>query len=222
MASRPVQTSLIDGMERPVGPLLGSVFSGTNADLMAAVAELYLSGSVLDTTYGRGKWWDRYTPEPFVFHDLELDGVDFSHLPHDDQSFETVCFDPPYVPAGGVRTSGATEAEQNYRDRFGLAPRSEAELHDLICAGFAECARVASRWLLVKCNDYVNGGRFNLGHKRMLTLGDELGLPVHDLIVHHTGSGPGGHNIFTTLRARRCHSYLLVFDARHLHGTTNG
>lgn len=40
---------------------------------------------------------------------------------------------------------------------------------------------------------------------------EDLGLATHDVIVHHTGSGPGGHNIFTPKRARRHHSYLLVF-----------
>ena len=38
-----------------------------------------------------------------------------------------------------------------------------------------------------------------------------LGCWKHDQIVHHTGSGPGGHNIFDPKRARRHHSYLLVF-----------
>ena len=48
------------------------------------------------------------------------------------------------------------------------------------------------------------------------TLGADAGqrLVCHDLIVHHTGSGPGGHNIFTPKRARRHHSYLLVFTPK--------
>ena len=210
---RPVQTSLIDGMDRPVGPILQSVFAGTNADLIAAVAPIYLTGSVLDTTYGKGRWWDRYQPDPFTFHDLELDGVDFTALPYEANSFDTVCFDPPYVPAGGTRTSGATKDEQTFRDAYGLAPRSLAELNELILAGLAECARVARTWLLVKCSDFVTGGAFTLGHLTVLDEARRLGLAPHDLIVHHTGSGPGGHNIFTVLRARRAHSYLLVFAA---------
>ena len=39
----------------------------------------------------------------------------------------------------------------------------------------------------------------------------DLGCIKHDVIVHYTGSGPGGHNIFDIKRARRHHSYLLVF-----------
>ena len=214
--TRPVQMSLTGDNDRPVGPILPSVFRGTNADLMAAVAPLYLTGSVLDVTYGEGKWWDRFTPDPFTFHDLEkVDGVDFRALPEGTSSVDTVCFDPPYVPQGGTRNSGATDGEANFRGRFGLVQqRSLGELNDMNLAGLAECARVASTWLLVKCCDFVNGGRFVLGHLTMLDAARELGLTPHDLIVHATGAGPGGHNIYEVLRARRSHSYLLVFEVR--------
>lgn len=211
MSARDVQLALVDGMERNVGPVLGSVFTGRrNADLIAAVAPIYLTGSVLDTTYGEGKWWDRYRPDNFTFGDLKT-GVDFTALPYPDASFDTVCFDPPYVPAGGVRTTGQTEAERRYRDSFGLEPRSLAELDELIAAGLAECARVTRRFLLVKCMDFVTGGRFVLGHHTVTDRAIELGLQPHDLIVHAAGTGPGGHNITEVKRARRAHSYLLVF-----------
>ena len=100
--ARDMQLSLVEGMERPVGPLPLSVQTGTNADLIAKVAPLYLTGSVLDVTYGEGKWWDRFTPDPFTFHDLhKVDGVDFTALPEADRSVDTVCFDPPYTISGG-------------------------------------------------------------------------------------------------------------------------
>lgn len=215
--ARDTQLSLVDGMERPVGPLPMSVQSGTNADLIAKIAPLYLTGSVLDVTYGRGKWWDRFTPDPFVFHDLHtVDGVDFRALPHADDSFDTVCFDPPYVPSGTkpqtVETSHRHTAG-DFRERFGLEPMSHSDIFGLFSAGAAECARVARRWVLAKCSDFVTGGVFTLGHVAMLDAARAADLTIHDLIVHHTGTGPGGHNITTIKRARRAHSYLLVFSA---------
>lgn len=211
---RPVALSLYPELvpDRPVGPILASVQTGTNADLIAAVAPFYLAGSVLDVTYGEGKWWTRFTPEPFTKHDLyKVDGVDFRALPEPDASIDTVCYDPPYVPEGGQGTTTAPD----YRDRFGLATyRSQAALDALIAEGLAECARVARTWLLVKCTDYVNARVFTLGHRKVLDMADALGLSCHDLIVHHTGSGPGGHNVFTPIRARRHHSYLLVFTKK--------
>lgn len=209
--TRPVQLSIVEGMDRPTGPILGSVIAGTNADLMAAVAPLYLTGSVLDVTYGRGKWWDRFTPDPFTYHDLHThDGVDFRDLPHPDAAFDAVTFDPPYIPQGGT----ADASLDGFRSGFGLEQRTQAGLDAMIAAGLAECARVARTWLLVKCMDYVNGGRFTLGHLTILDRARDLGLSPHDLIIHNAGTGPGGHNIRTVLRARRAHSTLLVFDVR--------
>lgn len=194
-----------------MGRLIGSVQDGTNADLIRTIAPLYLDGaSVMDVTYGRGKWWDQWRPASLIAHDLALDGVDFRALPEADRSVDVVCYDPPYIPQGGYDTS----TERAFTDGFGLTSRSRSDLWELMESGLAECARVAGKWVLAKCCDFTNGGSFHLGHVQMIRFGETAGLRVHDLLVHHTGSGPGGHNIFTQQRARRHHSYLIVFEAR--------
>lgn len=214
-AARDVQESMFPDLlpARPQGWIMPSVFTGTNAELIAAVAPMYLTGSVLDVTYGEGNWWTKFRPEDEAFkaHDLyKLDGVDFRALPEADESFDAVCFDPPYVPQGGT----GTDDGMAFRDRFGLIEESTPWIatRDLLQAGLAECARVSRMWVLAKCSDFVTGGTFRLGHRWLLDAADDCGLgEAWDLIVHHTGSGPGGHNIFTPIRARRHHSYLLVF-----------
>jgi hypothetical protein len=214
-AARDVQLSAFPDLQadKPVGKIVGSVQTGTNADLIARVAPLYLTGSVLDVTYGEGKWWDRFRPAEFTYHDLhKVDGVDFRNLPHDDDSFDAVCLDPPYVPQGG--TASSTRGTLNFRDRFGLMDESTPwwETKALMQDGFTECARVSRRWVLVKCSDFVSGGKFHCGHRWIEAAADKAGVgDPWDVIVHHAGSGPGGHNITTPLRARREHSYLLVF-----------
>jgi hypothetical protein len=207
---RPRQLALLPGDERPVGPLPGSVVIGDNATLIARIAPLYLTGSVLDVTYGRGQWWRLFRPELFTGHDLELDGVDFRALPYGARAFDSVCFDPPYVPRQG--TSPATRLEdREFRRRYGIdVSRSGAELRALIDDGLAECARVARRWLLVKCCDYTSGRQLHLGHVAVLATAERLGLRAHDLIVHASGSGPGGGQIGAVQRTRREHSYLIV------------
>lgn len=217
---RDVQLSLVEGMERPVGPLPLSVQTGTNADLIARIAPLYLSGSVLDVTYGEGKWWERFRPADFTAHDLhKLDGVDFTALPEADRSVDTVCFDPPYVHSGGAATS---QSADGFRDRFGLeahAPRDA--FYGLILDGLAEVCRVARRYVLVKCMEFAQGeGLDGTGFHDVPTVVTNAarshGWAVHDRIVHNAGTGPGGHNITTIKRARRAHSYLLVFvPVRH-------
>lgn len=209
-ATRDMQLSLVDGMDKPVGRVIESVFKGTNADLMAAVAPIYLTGSVLDTTYGAGKWWTRYRPDPFTYHDLATDGVDFRHQPHDDNSFDTVVFDPPYIPAGGQPTQDKAAFREAYGLGWGANYRSAAELRDLIRDGLTESARVAKTFLLVKCMEFVSSG-FHDMPVDVAVWAAEAGWRKHDTIVHHGGTGPGGHNITTIKRARRAHSYLLVF-----------
>lgn len=208
---RPVQTSFLDAGDVPVGPMPTSVVFGDNAALIAGVAPLYLSGSVLDVTYGQGMWWRRFQPDDFQSHDLAIDGVDFRDLPYADDSWDAVCFDPPYVPRQGPKPA-ARERERLYRARYGLdTPRGPRELEQLIFDGLAECARVSRRWVVVKCCDYVKARRLDLAHIAVIAEAERLGLRVHDFYVHATGTGPGGHQILTVKRARRAHSYLIVF-----------
>jgi SAM-dependent methyltransferase len=225
-AVRPVQASLLPdhAPDRNIGPVPPSVQTGSNAALIARLAPIYLQGEVLDCTYGRGSWWTRWRPPDLVAHDIDLDGVDFTNLPHPDNSFDTVCFDPPYVPAGGKRGAFVRPGEQDFRDRFGLKPFSRADIVTLFRGGMAECARVVrpKGFVLTKCADYVSGGQFFLGHIDMVDAANEFGLRAWDLVVHHTGSGPGGHNITTIQRARRHHSYLIVFrPQKHEDHTTH-
>lgn len=218
MTTRDVQLSLYPDLvpERPQGWIMPSVFRGTNADLIAAIAPMYLTGSVLDVTYGNGAtaggWWHRFTPDPFTFHDLAVDGVDFRCLPEPDESVDAVCFDPPYVAAGGE--SSPMLADQAFQHRYGIGRGRGITgpiLDGLILDGLAEALRVTRRFTLVKCMEFADGtGLHDVPHM-VTTTARELGWVKHDLIVHHTGSGPGGHNIFTPKRARRHHSYLLVF-----------
>ena len=225
-ATRDVQLSAFPEiqMDKPVGKIIGSVFTGTNADLIRAVAPMYLAGSVLDVTYGEGNWWTRYTPEPFTFHDLhKVDGVDFRALPEPDSSVDTVCFDPPYVISGGE-----SEHRPEFQNAYGIGGHNlkmtnseggNAALHALIRGGLVESMRVARRFVLVKCMEFAQGGGvhndfgtdFHDIPFAVTTWALEAGWVKHDTIVHHTGTGPGGHNIFEPVRARRHHSYLLVF-----------
>lgn len=213
---RDVQMSLIEGFDRPVGHILKSVFTQPhNADLIAAVAPLYLTGSVLDVTYGKGMWWKKFTPDPFTFHDITIDGVDFTDLPHADKSFETVVYDPPYIPAGGAATKA--QITDSFRNGFGLtAGRTSNDFDQLVLDGLAEVCRVSAHYVLVKCMEFVGSAKFVDKPTEITNAAADLGFVVHDRIVHFAGSGPGGHNIFEVKRARRVHSYLIVFIRKEL------
>jgi len=192
---RAVQTSLLPELQpdKPIGPILPSVITGKNADLIHAVAPYYLTGSVCDVTYGRGMWWLRFRPSSFVAHDLDPtrgDGVDFTALPEPDDTYDAVCFDPPYIAPGGSATSTLGKPRGpgrggRMRDGFALVQRSHAELWDLIDKGVTECVRVLrpGGFLLAKCMDVTEGQALDLGHRRVIEMAEGHGMIVHETAI---------------------------------------
>jgi hypothetical protein len=170
-----------------------SVIRGTNGVLIAQAARLgYLGGpndTVLDVTYGRGKWWTRYRPTNLLFHDLAVDGVDFRQLPEPDNSVQVVCFDPPYITTG----NRATSTRDDLYARYGLGDmKGWQTCRDLIAQGIKECARVVAPngFLLVKCMDYVESAGKTWNFVFVVQTGEQAGLKFHDRFIHHSGPGP--------------------------------
>ena len=213
---RDTQLSLIEGMEKPVGPIPQSVQDGSNADIIRRISGLYLTGTVLDVTYGRGKWWDSWRPRDLRYHDRALDGVDFRALPYPADSWDTVCFDPPYVESG----SRSTSSRPDFLDGYGLgtdaAERvSPDDTRAVMLAGLVEACRVARSFVLVKCMEYVAWHRFYDVPTEVIVAAGVEGWELHDRIVHASGGGiGGGYRIRVVRRTQRAHSYLLVFAPR--------
>lgn len=72
-----------------------------NAELIADLAELgYLSGRVLDPTYGLGRFWNQHRPDDLTAVDIDprrgVIRADFRSLPFSDNTFNACTFDPPY------------------------------------------------------------------------------------------------------------------------------
>lgn len=198
------------------GPVLAATAWPTNGHLIEAVARLgYLRSEdrVLDPTFGRGVWWQRWRPDVLVTHDIRVDGVDFRDLPHADGEFDAAVFDPPYVSVGGRRTTGLPDMH----DRFGLtdAPTSPAGVQELIDTGLAEVVRVVKPrgFVLVKCQDYISSGRLWPGSFLTTQCGLRLGCELVDRLEHLAGvrpQPPGRRQV----HARRNVSTLLVFRVR--------
>lgn len=186
-----------------------------NGPLIAAAAVLWIKDDdvVLDATYGRGKFWTDYQPVNLIKHDLALDGVDFRHLPEADSSVDVVVFDPPYIAQGGRDTSTA----QDFLGRYGLhdVPKTVDELEKLIRDGMKEAVRVLRPRgrLLVKCMDYISGGRYIAGRHHVVSTALELSLEQVDEFVHYSGLGPQPPRV-RQLHSRRAHSLLCVFEKR--------
>ena len=188
----------------------------TNAHLIADVAALdYLrpTDHVLDPTFGRGTWWNLWRPERLTTHDLRQDGVDFRQLPEQDAMFDAVAFDPPYMAPGGRKTSTLGD----FNDRFGThtAARTPRENQEVINAGLKEMLRVVKGGgvVLVKCCDYVNGGKLFPGTHLTLTAALDLGFRLADRL-EHVGKNPRPQPPRQSVRQLHARRNLTLFVLR--------
>ena len=177
----------------------------SNADLIAAVAELgYLRAHdhILDPTYEKGVWWQKWRPEKLTRHHRAIDGSDFRHLAYPDHSFDAIAFDPPYVCPGGRKTSTIQAMHQRYGMNEGGADdpdfRTPAQLQQIINDGLTEMARLVrpartkkeGGIILVKCQNYIWSGELWEGAELTRQHAVSLGCTVIDRLEMLTTPGP--------------------------------
>lgn len=201
----------------------------TNAELIADVARLgYIKQTdrVLDPTFCNGIWWKKFKPDNLVTYHREKDGSDFRLLGNEeDESFDVIAYDPPYVAPGGIKTSTIPE----FHKRFGMAEggaedrmfSSPAELQDLIDDGLTEMTRLVRKkgFVLVKGMNYVSSGRVWWGVDKIKRHAENLRLNLVDEFIHQGGGRPQEKgrtrkdgSPSTQQHARRNHSNLLVLQ----------
>lgn len=179
-------------------PVLAASRWKSNAELIEQVARLgYITATdlTLDPTHGRGVWWKTWRPKRLVCHDKykgpACDGVDFRELPHPDDYFDVVAYDPPYAAHGGRDTSTLVD----FNDRYGRrdVPMSAEGVQQLINDGLREVQRVVRKGgrVLCKCQDYVWSGALWEGTTLTRNFAvDELGFEVLDRFEHVTTPRP--------------------------------
>lgn len=165
----------------------------TNAELIKAVCTrlsyITTTDRVLDPTYGRGVWWNRWRPNQLVTNDIDptrdtMFHEDFRAMHFTPGTFDAIAFDPPYSATGGI----ATSTIRGYLERYGRAPSTPQEIQTQINDGLTEMHRLvrAGGVVLVKCQSYVWSGKLWLGAHYTLAHALGLGFEVCE-ILHHTG-----------------------------------
>jgi hypothetical protein len=183
----------------------------TNGQLLADVARLFPLSDVFDITFGRGLWWTEHRPVWLSGTDLKHPkdglavqpdehavGVDFRRLPMPDSSLPVVAFDPPYLTQTKAQQAASTlrtpEGDPDFGDRYGLesAAATVPELRRLIAHGMTEATRVLEHrgLLLVKCMNFITGGKHRPFTHWALNVADTLDLDVAAQFVHVSGAGP--------------------------------
>jgi hypothetical protein len=206
-----------NGRIEPLGTDGGPVFNciqGTNANLIATVARLYLrkGDRLADITFGRGVFWQKLNLSDYLF--CKSDKItcpgsphDFRRLPYPDGRFDVVVFDPPYAHGGYSMKSGPC---------YQLASRAGGLLHRDIMEGYERGMTEATRilkpggTLWVKCADEVESARQRRGHMEVYQVAQRWGLEDEDLFILMQ-EAPPVMNGRRQRHARKNCSFLWVF-----------
>jgi SAM-dependent methyltransferase len=205
---------------------------GTNADLIANIAGLYLPEGALvaDVTYGKGVFWrkcrqrsatifasDLKTPPPpagelDLFLPLKIIPVqaDFRHLPYEDRSLDIVVLDPPYIHNPGQHLT-----DPRYNNAATTGGMYHADIvAKLYVPGIMEAARVLKPGgqLWVKCKDEIESSTQQWSHREMY----DIALALHyftakDCAILHA-TAPNGKRWDRQMHLRKNHSTLWVFQ----------
>lgn len=153
---------------------------------VARLGYLHKDALTLDPTYGNGVWWKRWRPRQLFDHDLDIDGYDFRDLPYDDDTFDAIAFDPPFVSTGGRETTKIAE----FYARYGLsgAPTTPELLQELINDGLDEMYRLVRKptrgkkggIVLCKTMDYVSSGKVFPGTYNTFNYATNNGFVMQD------------------------------------------
>jgi hypothetical protein len=187
---------------------------GTNADLIASVARLYLKqgARIADLTYGRGVFWQKVDLSSYNFCKSDKltcpsTPYDFGNLPYDSESFDVVVFDPPYAHhAGNMRV------ESCYQNATTTYQHNHRDIIEGYRRGMKEAVRILkpSGTLWTKCQDEIEAGKQRRSSIEIFQIAQELGLLDQDLFVLMQETSPAIRHR-DQHHARKNHSYLWVF-----------
>lgn len=158
----------------------------TNGHMIADVAKLgYIKSSdiTLDTTYGRGVFWNQWKPDHLVAMGYNEDPQratpsltgDFTSLPFRPHSFDVVVFDAPYMPKGTT-----SEKLSSMDSHYGVGGKGRQFIENLLTNGFDECLRVCKPGgtILTKAGRGVDSNKLFRGDDILVDHGEQAECEV--------------------------------------------
>jgi methylase of polypeptide subunit release factors len=186
---------------------------GTNADLIAEVARLYIKHGqkVCDPTFGKGVFWAKLDRSQFELSASDLITTEVKHdlrkLPYPDSTFDHFVFDPPYA-----HWPGKMRVEECYQNTLTTKAHSHDAILNLYRDGMVEARRVLKDrgMLWVKCQDEIEHGHQRWSHIEIKEIASALGFEAVDLFVLLQNTQPVYRHV-AQKHARKNHSYMWMF-----------
>jgi hypothetical protein len=195
---------------------LYSSYQCNNDELFRNVVPFYFreGDRIADVTYGKGVFWKKINTSNYDFFKSDLltcpeTPYDFKKLPYDNEFFNGVVFDPPYV-----HNPGRLIVDSNYRNADTTKGFYHKDIINLYRLGMIESNRVLKKdgFLLVKCKDEIESSKQYMSHIEVHDIAiREMEMIVKDLFVLTQNAKPCVQ-FKNQKHARKNHSYLWVFQ----------
>ena len=173
----------------------------------------------LDPTYSKGNFYIKTgIPQPNHKFDInpQCEGVQQANaedLPLDDESINTIMFDPPFLATKGPSLKKNDENNQ-MAQRFGVY-ETEKELHQFYERALIEFYRILSQKgiLIFKCQDKVSSGKQYMSHVFIINKAIEIGYYCKDMFILLAKNRMVPEwQLKNQKNARKFHSYFIVLQ----------
>lgn len=211
--------------------LVMSAYVDGNENIFPRILSLHVptGARVADVTWGRGVFWKKVPADAYEVHGTDIStGVDCMNLPYQNDSFDCLVLDPPYME-GFYRKQNAHKAGSGTHSSFSSAYSNGDEInrdtenagtkkwHAAVTDVYFKAGREAHRVLhkkgvlIVKCQDEVSAGKQWLTHVEIINQYEKIGYYLKDLFVVVRTNKPSVSRLKKQVHARKNHSYFLVF-----------
>ena len=189
-------------------------------EIIQNIISLYITSKQidLDPTYSKGIFY-KNSPfnQPTLKYDLcpQVNGVlqaDCRHLPLQDQSINSIIFDPPFLATTGPSLN-SNQNNNLINTRFGVYPNEQA-LHQMYWDSLKEFWRILKPdgILIFKCQDKVSSGKQYVSHVYIMNMAEDIGFYTLDLFVLGVENRLVANWQRNQKHARKFHSYFWVFQ----------
>ncbi len=249
---KPKKTNRIN-KGKSTNDLIFSAYQGSNDQVFPLILELYVpyQSRIADITYGKGVFWKNVDLSRYnlAASDLKISnlpsgckgGIDSRKLPYDNESFDAIVFDPPYMHTpGGTAHNGHQNFEEYYANNVDQDQRVIKEIweetngnppkyHEAVLDLYFRTAKEAWRVLkkdgifIVKCQDEVCANTQRLTHIEITVEFEKYGFITEDLFVVMRKNKPGVSRLKNKQQhARKNHSYFMVYRKPKKKPNTDG
>jgi len=197
-----------------------------NAEVFAQILDLHVpeGAKIADVTYGKGVFWKNVDKSCYGIFPTDIaTGIDCRNLPYEDESFDAIVIDPPYME-GLLRNSknhkAGTGSHATFRDYYSNGDEEShgnSKWHGAVTDLYYKAGEEAVRILksngiaIVKCQDEVSANRQWLTHVEIINYYEKIGFYTKDLFVVVRQNRAAISRLKKQVHARKNHSYFLVF-----------